>query len=112
MLCHNDWPGNIRELENTIERLAIMCQDDMITHHYLQASASNQIGLDYAANPQLLSEYAGDLKEALNKLEREMVGNAYRQTGCTRKAGELLGINQSTVVKKMKKHGLSGNRLL
>jgi PAS domain S-box-containing protein len=109
MLCKNEWPGNIRELENTIERLAIMCRDDVITHHYLQASASDQPGLDFAMNAQGPLDYAGDLKEAVNNLEKEMISTAYKQTGCTRKAGLLLGINQSTVVKKMKKHGLTGN---
>jgi len=108
ILCTNEWPGNIRELENTIERLAIMCRDDVITHHYLQASAADQPGLGFALNAQGSLDYAGDLREAVDSLEKEMISAAYKQTGCTRKAGLLLGINQSTVVKKMKKHGLTG----
>jgi transcriptional regulator with PAS, ATPase and Fis domain len=47
------------------------------------------------------------LKKSLNNIEKEMIRHAYEQSGCTRKAALLLGINQSTVVKKMKKYGLN-----
>jgi PAS domain S-box-containing protein len=112
MLCHYHWPGNIRELENTIERLAIMCQDDVITHQFLQKSTSDRLKPDFVTSAQISPDLAANLKDTLDTLEKKMISNAYKQTGCTRKAGLLLGINQSTVVKKMKKHGLTCNQLI
>jgi transcriptional regulator with PAS, ATPase and Fis domain len=108
LLSSYDWPGNIRELENTIERLAITCPDDLITHTHLLPSKVEGISLDPVAEHNLPGNKGG-LKRALDQLEKGMILRAYEQTGCTRKAGILLGINQSTVVKKMKKHELSIN---
>jgi PAS domain S-box-containing protein len=106
MLRDYDWPGNIRELENTIERLAITCPDDLITHHHLLTSTSSQLGLELSTISQSAHEPITGLKKSLNNLEKEIIRDAYEQSGCTRKAAQLLGINQSTVVKKMKKYGL------
>jgi PAS domain S-box-containing protein len=106
ILRHYDWPGNIRELENTIERLAITCPDDLITHHHLLTSMSSELGLELSTISQSAHEPITGLKKSLNNLEKEIIRDAYEQSGCTRKAALLLGINQSTVVKKMKKYGL------
>lgn len=104
MLMNQDWPGNIRELENTIERLAIMCHGDVIDHNQLP----NDLLHSHIPHHHNIT---GNLKEALESLEKEMIANAYLQAGCTRMAGLLLGINQSTVVKKMQKYNLNGKLL-
>jgi transcriptional regulator with PAS, ATPase and Fis domain len=106
-LASYDWPGNIRELENTIERLAITCHDEVITSDFLMGPAAGQFnpGIEKEL-PYQLEENGDNLKRALDSLEKEMISAAYRRAGCTRKAALLLGINQSTVVKKMKKHGV------
>ena len=108
LLADHDWPGNIRELENTIERLAVTTQDDLITHDHISVCRSqddrSHMGAS-AANPDNNEHH---LKKAVDQLEKRMVRQAMERSGCTRKAAVFLGISQSTVVKKMKKHGLSG----
>lgn len=102
-----DWPGNIRELENTVERLAITCPDDLISHHYVIAALPGQHNSKINSAEKTAADITSNLKQSLNDFEKEMIKHAYEQAGCTRKAAAILGINQSTVVKKMKKYGLS-----
>jgi TyrR family helix-turn-helix protein len=109
MLRNYDWPGNIRELENTVERLAITCSDDLITHNHVLTSIPGKRGSDMSTSLQNAPDSPNNLKQSLDDLEKEMIKQAYEQSGSTRKAALILGINQSTVVKKMKKYGLSIN---
>ncbi|MBF0527793.1 MAG: sigma 54-interacting transcriptional regulator [Deltaproteobacteria bacterium] len=95
-----DWPGNVRELENTIERLVVTCRDDCINLDSLHGFSHN-FALSSCASLSLL-------KVSREQEERQLVLDAYRQGGSTRKASEILGISQSSVVKKMKKYGIPG----
>ena len=95
-----EWPGNVRELENTIERLVVTCRDDCINLDSLHGFSHGFVLSSCASLPLL--------KETREQEEKQLVMDAYRQTGSTRKASELLGISQSSVVKKMKKYGILG----
>ena len=95
-----EWPGNVRELQNIIERLVVSYPKDFIDN-----SCLDKFGLILPNNGSDVPERI-PLKENLEALEKEYIIKAYRETGCTRKAAAILGINQSTVVKKMKKHGI------
>ncbi len=99
-LLSYDWPGNIRELEHVIERLYItgdgheLKSDDLM--HFLKSDGEME-GKIYCSD-------IIPLKEAKDELERQLVQRAYQQYGSTYKAAEVLHINQSTVVKLLKKH--------
>ncbi len=95
-LCNHDWPGNVRQLENTIERAVVTCRGDCVGMEALH-------GLGFKLNgcPSLSS-----LRELYEREERQALLDAYRQTGSTRKTAVLLAISQSTVVKKMRKYGI------
>lgn len=97
------WRGNIRELENTIERLAVTCPESTIGHSHLLAC-----GITDAQPPENDSDLSadGNLKEKINSLEMAMIRQAVDRSTNTRKAAERLGISQSSVVKKMKKYGI------
>lgn len=94
-----DWPGNVRELENTIERLVVTCRDDCINLDSLHGFSQSFM----VSNRARLSL----LNKTREQEERQLVLDAYLQTGSTRKAAKELGISQSSVVKKMKKYGIS-----
>jgi TyrR family helix-turn-helix protein len=47
------------------------------------------------------------LRQTREKQEKQVITEAYRNTGSTRKTAKLLGISQSSVVKKMQKYGIS-----
>lgn len=97
-LLNYDWPGNIRELENTIERLVVTSMDDCITKDAMAEIKSIDV---HPAQNGLTS-----LKAFLEKEENRLLEEAYRLMGSTRKAAAVLGISQSSMVKKMKKYGI------
>lgn len=101
-LMSYDWPGNVRELENTVERLVVTCRDDCINLDSLHGF-SQSFALSSCASLSLL-------KETRDQEERQLIMDAYNQTGSTRKTAEVLGISQSSVVKKMKKYGIQSRQ--
>jgi len=102
MLKQYSWPGNIRELQNIIERLVIVSeQNAMIT--------KEQIGTLLNIHPTYMLELVGDelgLKDIVENIERQTIEKALTLGGSTRKAAKILKIDQSTVVKKAKKLGI------
>lgn len=96
ILWEYDWPGNIRELENTIERMVVTCKEDCITLDDI--SESSFLPFNTVANG------LPTLRACLANEERRLLIEAYKVTESTRKAAALLDISQSSFVKKMKKY--------
>lgn len=93
------WPGNIRELENTIERAVILCLGEQITEQELPPALRPE---GEAPAPRV-SVQGGTLKD----LEREAIRRALDQTGGNRtKTAEVLGITRPTLRKKLKDYKL------
>lgn len=92
------WPGNIRELENVIERLLITCEQESIEPYHIY----NILG---KFNEVRNIEVKGiiPLKEAKTEVEIQLLSRALKEYKTTRKIAEVLGIHQSTVVKKLQK---------
>jgi two-component system response regulator FlrC len=89
------WPGNIRELQNVVERAAILCRDEQITPAYLHLSASP--GVNSLVAPKTLRE-----------LEREAILAALTaQQGNRRKAADQLGIGLRTLYTRLREYGIS-----
>lgn len=93
-----DWPGNIRELENTIERLVVTCHEDCIGINALSETCLRSL------KPS--TEEITSLQACLEREERRLIEEAYRKTGSTRKAAKILKISQSSMVNKMKKYNI------
>jgi len=92
------WPGNIRELENFLERLLIFTNTDEITENDIYFDDS--IAEDGAEGQSL--------NEVLENTELRMIRNALQNTGGVKQqAAKLLGINTSTLYYKMEKYGIS-----
>lgn len=95
--CHYDWPGNVRELEHTVERLLLTSSDTEVT----LASLAQQ-------NPGGIIDFQFmSLQEYLNSMERQLLENLYRSLQSTRKVAQILQVDQSTVVRKLQKYGIS-----
>jgi transcriptional regulator with PAS, ATPase and Fis domain len=102
ILQHYSWPGNIRELENTVEQLVIMAKQDEISISDLPDRFHKTD--DNQKNSQL--HLQGDtLPEMLENVERYVIKEAYKKHKTTRKTAKALGIPQSTFMRRLKKYG-------
>ena len=117
------WPGNVRQLENVVERAVLLGQGPWLTRDDLppELLGQNQRASEglapSAAGPGLAPPTAADLegkslREALEGPEREIILQALRGHNWNRAAtAEALDINRTTLYKKMKRLGLDDPRL-
>jgi len=104
LLFDQQWKGNIRELENAIERAVILSSEEDITPADLPLKIRQNIGLEL--NLEGIPENAG-LAETLLSVEKRMILRAMTlASGVQTKAAELLGIGKSGLNQKLKKYGL------
>jgi NtrC-family two-component system response regulator AlgB len=94
-LKQHQWPGNIRELRNVIERGAILCQTD---HVGIECLPGNLLPRD--SSPRL-----GD-KVSLEKIEEEHIRRVLAATKSLQEAADVLGIDQATLWRRRKKYGI------
>ena len=110
LLVSLPWEGNVRELENTIERAGILCNDNIITENDVQPeslgmSKKQQWEQDFDL-ARLIPEDA-DLNDVLYAIEDTMLHTALDATGYVQaRAAEKLGITKSLLQYKMKKYGI------
>ena len=105
MLVAFGWPGNIRELQNTIESASVIAENSYIEPAQLPGkitgafSNSNHTDFKMPANIPL--------DERLQEIEKSMIIEALRRTGGVQvRATELLGINQRSLWHRIKKHNI------
>ena len=100
ILLKYPWPGNIRELQNIIERLVITTSHNVITEDDIfifikEAAEDNQI--NYADT---------SLAAALERAEKEILSRALENYKSTRAIARVLKVSQPTIVRKLNKYGL------
>jgi DNA-binding NtrC family response regulator len=100
LLLRYDYPGNVRELENLIERAVVLTRDDVI--------GAADLPLTLEDSTAELAEPAA-LTAATEALERRMIRAALLQSdGVQTRAAEALGISERVLRYKLKKYGLAG----
>ena len=105
-LLKYNWPENVLELENTVSRAAIICQDSEITADDLmiqQASPSDSSIERKKLVPDELPPQM-DLREEVAALEAGYMGKAFKKYGNVRDAAEYLGMDASTFTRKRQKY--------
>jgi PAS domain S-box-containing protein len=90
------WPGNIRELENLIERLVVINNDGVVK----QNSIINMLNM--GERNEIVIDHDLTLKEAVKNLEKEMIEKAIKNCGSVNKAAVQLGLSQPALWKKCK----------
>ncbi len=100
-----DWPGNVRELVNVVERAIVLSKSDIVT----AADLPEQFRRENVDMHLSLGRMNGaNLKSALANPERQIILDALEQNGWNRQeTALLLGINRTTLYKKMKKYDIS-----
>ncbi|MDW7677112.1 MAG: sigma 54-interacting transcriptional regulator [Bacillota bacterium] len=92
------WPGNIRELENVVERMIITSETYIITEDILP---------DYIVkkdNKNIYNTKNKKLKEIMQDVEKQILLDSYEKHQTTTKVAEVLGISQPSVSQKLKKY--------
>ena len=111
MLMSYDWPGNIRELENAVERAVVLRPRGLISASELPQNILNSISpisevtLD-AEDISAIQEIGQQIsfRDAVKRYEKKIIDHALETSGGNRnKAARMLGINRTTLVEKMKK---------
>jgi transcriptional regulator with PAS, ATPase and Fis domain len=85
------WKGNVRELENLVERLIVTSPDEIITREDAAPTTGQRDGQNSLS-----------LKEMLFEQEQKILLQAVRQYGTTRRVAEALGISQASAARKLK----------
>jgi len=99
VLCRYPFPGNVRELQNVLERSFVLCRGDRIGLAELPSEVRDGV-------PGAARAPAASLRQALRAVEREWLGRA-----CARHRRQIdvardLGVSQATVARLMKRHGV------
>jgi DNA-binding NtrC family response regulator len=112
LMRHYDWPGNIREVRNVIERALVLCDGQEIQPAHLPAELSD--GYDPASGFQSqdpgmdLARGGVNLSELVSGMERRFIQDALERTGGNQtKAAELLSISRDQLRYRLEKYGLS-----
>ena len=100
-----DWPGNIRELENLVERLVTLCSSREIAASDLPKSL--QASSPPAPAAPLIPPQGLNFRDVVDQFESDLILQALEIThGNKNRAAQLLRINRTTMLEKMKKKGV------
>jgi PAS domain S-box-containing protein len=94
-----DFPGNVRELWNLVERLAVTADRDVIEVEHLHAQPAPPAATEPDAEPRL--------RRTLEQVEAALLRDALGRYGSQALAGAHLGLSQATVARRAKRYGLS-----
>ncbi|GAB7054826.1 MULTISPECIES: sigma 54-interacting transcriptional regulator [unclassified Paenibacillus] len=91
------WPGNVRELQNMTERLFVTTEDEWIHEEHLP----DHVNVNVKEHKGIQIHQIMPLKDAVELLEKELLQLAQKRYHSTTKIAEVLGVNQSTVSRKL-----------
>lgn len=97
-----EWPGNVRELENLIERMVVISNEKVMTPEWLPRKMTGAAWDDeFTEQPKDFS-----LRQAREDTERRVIKRALAAHGSVRKAASSLGVDHTTIMRKMKQLGI------
>ena len=102
-MCAHEWRGNVRELENLIERLVVLRGEGLIDTHHLPSNVAQS---DRAGAVELppIGPQGIDFNRTVDQIETHMILQALEQTAWNKnRAAQLLGLNRTTLLEKIKK---------
>jgi len=114
MLINNDWPGNVRQLKNVVERLVIMADDQILDYRNLTDHWDADRNQTRGSIPETLDELKSVkrhlLENQFGQIERAFLQKALSVAQCNvTQAAKRVGMQRSNFSALMKKHHLSAN---
>jgi DNA-binding NtrC family response regulator len=109
-LTEYEWPGNVRQLRNVIERAVILCENDQISLGELPLLDDVEQLMEHtpATNEEFKRLKKEIRQKAINKVERNFVLNALMQNDWNvTRAAEKVGLQRTNFQNLMKKHSIS-----
>lgn len=102
-LTNQDWPGNIRQLENVVERLVVLCKADVIDNQTVAEVMDEAPNFPFKSQPGLHNETKLD-GGILENIEAEMIKKVLKETRGNRTlAAKKLGISVTTLWRRLKR---------
>jgi transcriptional regulator with PAS, ATPase and Fis domain len=109
------WPGNIRELENAIERASLLSNDSVIQPEDLPIASFGSSQGNSSEQEELAkdwSEKRASLNETLEAVEKELIVQALKKSGGIQvEAAKILGLNHKNLWHKIRKHKIDPSEL-
>jgi PAS domain S-box-containing protein/TyrR family helix-turn-helix protein len=106
------WPGNIRELRNLVERLVVMCPDNVITPADLPSNICTEARCeDSVTGGGIRVIEVMPLKDAIENVEKQLIARAYEKFASTREMAKHLKISAPSIVRRAAKYGITKNGL-
>jgi transcriptional regulator with PAS, ATPase and Fis domain len=103
-LNSHNWPGNIRELKNVVERAAILCEQASIDIDYILFSHEMAQANLPIPDDSVLSQLP--LKEQVGQLEKRIIVNTLKTAKTIRQSARVLNISHPALINKMKKYNI------
>ena len=102
------FPGNIRELANLIEQIVVLTPGDIINLEDLPSAVRQK-----AADPcSMFPDKEWDLNKVIKDIEKQMISRALKTCGSQRQAAKLLGIDHTTLSRKLKRHQIQHGAII
>lgn len=101
-----DWPGNVRQLKNVIEHMVVLSSGDYLELSSLPFCDSvKRKESDHTGDAVTINRYV-PMPQAVEEVEKKIIGHAMQGNTSSRQIAKAIGVDQSTVVRKIKKYGL------
>lgn len=114
-----DWPGNVRQLKNMVERICLLATQPEITVNIVQQELDDNLKivryLENTEHKQSVPEqiattmFSGTLKEQIATFEKQLIKQVLSEHSSIRQAAKSLGCDQSTLVRKIQKYKITRN---
>jgi two-component system response regulator HydG len=102
LMMRYEWKGNIRELENTIERSVILCREEFIAPQHLPAQIQAISGDLPTESPDIEGGFT------LKEMEKQLIISTLKQNeGNRTKTADALGISRRSLQMKLKEYGIN-----
>jgi PAS domain S-box-containing protein len=100
------YPGNVRELKNILKKAVVLSDEEVLDSAFFSSIGLKENGYEKFFQSKKHIAYPLSLEDQLQALERNILSDALARFKTTRKVAENLKTSKSTVVRKIKKHGI------